>query len=646
MGRALPCRLATMVAVAIGVLVVAAPGAQAQVQPPFDAFSFTPNMQPLGFSERTIPLDDTLPGQGVFNSDLAFWGDTAVQGTYGGFRLIDVSDPADPQEIVDWDDCASGTNTAGNQGDVIIWRNLIFRSWNSPTPAPQREGQTIPVTDPARFNTPGSFCGDWPMYREPAADPLPERGQEGVHIIDISDPANPDVIGFVDTPCGSHTETLVPDLQNDRLLIYSNSSANTTFGDPTPGELPPNCRGIDIIEVPLADPASASYLRFEPAGDPDEDIEHRHSCHDTGVILGDTNMVACAGSGGPGNGASVYTMDPALGGSKEDPKWLYHKVTGGISLGHSAGFTWDGRILIVSHEPGGGSGANCEATDNPQERTWFFMDARTGASLGQFTMPRPQTNVENCTTHNWNVVPTTDGSYVMVSGNYQSGISVFDFTNPANAREIAYADPAPLVDPNPPVGIELGGDWSTYWYNGAIYESDITRGLLIWRLNDARVANARTLSHLNPQTTYTSLGKDFEVGVGGQTPTMLSLDIDGPVSLGTFVPGTTREYTATARATVTTSTGDATLSVSDKTGNDPGHLVNGTARLQQPLQVRAGNGPFGNLSSAPLDLMTFDGPVSNEAVTLGFRQSIHSSEELRSGGYHKTLTFTLSTTSP
>jgi hypothetical protein len=55
----------------------------------------------------------------------------------------------------------------------------------------------------------------------------------------------------------------------------------------------------------------------------------------------------------------------------------------------------------------------------------------------------------------------------MVSGNYQSGISVIDLTNPANAREIAYADPAPLVDPNPPVGIELGGDWSTYWYTAA-----------------------------------------------------------------------------------------------------------------------------------------------------------------------------------
>ncbi|HEV2951320.1 MAG TPA: hypothetical protein VGZ51_04365, partial [Actinomycetota bacterium] len=387
--------------------------------------------------------------------------------------------------------------------------SLIFRSWNSPTPAPRGGFNSptqpeIPVTDPLRFTQPGAFCGDWPMFREPAAPPLPERGQEGVHIIDVSDPEEPEVIGFVDTPCGSHTETLMPDLRNDRLLIYSNSSANTTFGDPAPGEIPPNCRGIDIIEVPLDDPAAASYLRFEPAGDPDEDITHRHSCHDTGVILGEANLVACTGSGGPGNGVSVFSVDPADGGSKEDPRWLYHKVTGGISLGHSASFTWDGEVLIVGHEPGGGSGANCEATDNPLERTFFFLDARTGDSLGQFTIPRPQTNVENCTTHNYNVVPTRRG-YVMVSGNYQSGISVVDFSDPGNAEEIAFADPAPLVDPNPPVGIELGGDWSTYWYDGEIYESDILRGLIVWKLNDRRVRNSIKLGRLNPQTQEFSI---------------------------------------------------------------------------------------------------------------------------------------------
>ena len=281
--------------VAIGVLAVPLLAFAGSSSGPSDAeeatatFDYTDNLDPIGYSARKVPLDNFRPRQGTFNSDLAFWGDTAVQGTYSGFRMIDIDDEDDPEVIVNWEDCASPTNTVGNQGDVIAWGrrgadrpSLIFRSWNSATPAPRGGFNSptqpeIPVTDPLRFTQPGAFCGDWPMFREPAAPPLPERGQEGVHIIDVSDPDEPEVIGFVDTPCGSHTETLVPDLRNDRLLIYSNSSANTTFGDPAPGEIPPNCRGIDIIEVPLDDPASASYLRFEPAGDPDEDIEHRHS---------------------------------------------------------------------------------------------------------------------------------------------------------------------------------------------------------------------------------------------------------------------------------------------------------------------------------------------------------------------------------
>ena len=467
--------------VAIAAMTLPLAAAAEPVADAVSTFTYTKNLHPLGYSARVVPADNAAPNDGVFNSDLAFWGNTAVQGTYAGFRLIDVEDPENPVEIIDWEDCASPNSTTGNQGDVIVWDDLIIRSWNSPAPSS------------------GSHCGDMPVA----------AGQEGVHIIDISNPLNPDVVGFVDLLCGSHTETLVPDLANDRLLVYSNSSAGTFLGGGAPPDphQPNSCRGFDIVEVPLSDPASASFLRFVPAGDPTENVEMHHPCHDTSAILGDVNLVACAGSGNSGNiegpGVAVFTIDPAEGGSKDNPKFLYYKVTGGISLGHSAAFTWDGNVLIVGHEPGGGSGANCEATDNPLERTFFFLNAQTGASIGQFTIPRPQTNVENCTTHNYNVVPT-DKRYVMVSGNYQSGISVIDLTNPAAAKEIAFADPAPLVDPNPPVGIELGGDWSSYWYNGRIYESDILRGLIIWKLSDNAVAGARKLDHLNPQTQETS----------------------------------------------------------------------------------------------------------------------------------------------
>ena len=98
-------------------------------------------------------------------------------------------------------------------------------------------------------------------------------------------------------------------------------------------------------------------------------------------------------------------------------------------------------------------------------------------------------------------MPTKAGYYATV-GSYQSGISVFDFSNPAAPKEIAYADPAPLQTEPPTTGIVLGGDWSTYWHNGTIYQSDIKRGVLSWQLNlggDATATQAN--AHLKQAST-------------------------------------------------------------------------------------------------------------------------------------------------
>jgi hypothetical protein len=98
----------------------------------------------------------------VFNSDLAFWVDHVIQGTYEGFRIIDVSSPAEPVELVNFTDCVEGLAT-GNQGDIVVWENVLVRSWNSPAPAD------------------GAECGGVPV------PPF----EEGVHIFDIGDPTEP-----------------------------------------------------------------------------------------------------------------------------------------------------------------------------------------------------------------------------------------------------------------------------------------------------------------------------------------------------------------------------------------------------------------------------------------------------------------------
>ena len=141
--------------------------------------------------------------------------------------------------------------------------------------------------------------------------------------------------------------------------------------------------------------------------------------------------------------------------------------------------------------------------------------------------------------------------------------------------------------------------------------------------------------------------------VSGTVPPTLSLAIGPPASFGAFTPGVARTYEAATTANVVSSAGDAVLSVADPSSTATGHLVNGTFSLPQPLQARARNAAdtgtaYNNVGSAatPLNLLAYDGPVSNDAVSLQFRQSIAANDPLRTGTYSKTLTFTLSTTSP
>jgi hypothetical protein len=180
----------------------------------------------------------------------------------------------------------------------------------------------------------------------------------------------------------------------------------------------------------------------------------------------------------------------------------------------------------------------------------------------------------------------------------------------------------------------------------------MVRGLIVWKLNDARVAGARAQSHLNPQTMYTSLKSLGVPGdVSGTVPATLSLSIGVPASFGAFTPGVSRDYTTALAANVISTAGDATLTVHDASGTAARHLVNGSFVLPQALQAMATSaggtgGAFAPLGAAPTSLLSYAGPVSNDAVTIGLKQSVGSSDPLRTGRYSKTLTFTLSTTTP
>jgi hypothetical protein len=461
-------RLAVIVGCTVGFLVSAATAAADHATRP------TENLQALGHSPHPATFFGVPATERNVNSDIAFWGNLVFNGNYDGFRIIK-NRPRNPKEI-------SWTRCGGDQGDIVVWQHILVRSWNSPAPA-------------------GRTCD---------GQPVPE-GFEGFHVFDITDVRDPELIGSVELSarpeadafgCGSHTATLVPDLDNDRLLIY-----NQTSGGP--------CPFVGIVEVPLDDPAAADHLSDVP-------LMEAGAAHDSGAILGDVNLLAVAAH----DHTNVYDIgeNEHPGGSLAEPVFLYTITEPGVcnepgtdpqrpcnGNWHSASFTWDGEVIILGWEPGGGSQPECEATDPDVKKSAFFYDADTGEKLGQWTLPRPQSAVENCTIHNYNIVPTRDGRYIMVGGHYQAGTWVVDFTNPAQPKTLGWSDPPPLPQVTDPTGAlvnELGGAWSSYWYNGRIYESDITKGLNVFRYTGKETRSAMRLPHLNPQTQEQSIMGD------------------------------------------------------------------------------------------------------------------------------------------
>ncbi|MEH1128205.1 hypothetical protein [Micromonospora sp. CPCC 206061] len=423
----------------------------------------TRNMHALGHSPHPATFLGEPDGVRHVNSDLAFWGDLIFHGNYDGFRIIK-NLPGHPWQIVH-------QRCNGDQGDIFVWDDILVRSWNSKkTVARDCDGQSVPA------------------------------GWEGVHVFDISNLRNPELVAAVSLPCGSHTLTGARD--GSRLIVYSNNSSSTGCVDGTRANDDPVGDFIDVIEVPLVNPAAANLLRREPLAGPLTDV--RTGCHDAGLILGRVNLLACASA----DAINVYDVgvNATPGGSLADPSFLYVISEPGVGQAgtngrwHSASFAWDGKVIVAGWEPGGGSEPECQSTDPAVDKSAFFYDARTGAKLGQWTLPRPQDGeAENCTIHNYNVVPLRSGRYVLVSGNYQAGTWITDFTDPAGPVTLGWSDPPAITPP------DLGGAWSSYWYNNFLYESSITEGVNVYRFSSGALASAIRLPYLNPQTQSFSL---------------------------------------------------------------------------------------------------------------------------------------------
>ena len=326
----------------------------------------------------------------------------------------------------------------------------------------------------------------------------------GIRIFDITDIGHPRYVTNVQTCRGSHTHTVVTDPNdNANVYIYVSGSAPVRSPSELPGcssgllEEDPNTAlfRIEVIKVPLAAPEQAAIVSSPRIfGDLTAPARHAETPADLAARAqrpGGPRPVI--GRGGPTQCHDI-TVYPALGlaggacggyGLLLDihdvahPKRIGAVADSNFSFWHSATFNNDGSKILFSDEWGGGASPRCRVTDKHE---WgadaiFTLVDRTMTFQSYYKMSAPQTPFENCVAHNGSLIPIP-GRDVMVQAWYQGGISVFDWTDAAHPKEIAYFDRGPMDSTK----LVDGGSWSAYWYNGYIVSSEISRGLDIYEL--------------------------------------------------------------------------------------------------------------------------------------------------------------------
>ena len=403
------------------------------------------------------------------NTDMAFSGDLLVAGNYHGFNVYRLGDDGIPQ-------LASSIVCPGGQGDVSIAGDLLLMS----------------VQDSRARKD----CG-----LQGIESNISDERFRGLRIFDISDVTRPRQVGQVQTCRGSHTHSIVS-ADDQRLVVYNSGTSYVRDDRELPGCFE---RGgdntalfsIDVIEIPLADPAAARIVdsprifaqdgriaglwRGGDHGEGTQDTRVTDQCHDI-TVFPSLNLAAGACSG---NGIILDISDPMK------PERIDDVTDKGFAYWHSATFNNDGTKVLFTDEWGGGGRPRCQAGD---PRDWG-ADAIYSLKDGQlsfeslYKLPAPQSDKENCVAHNGSIIPVP-GRDIFVQAWYQGGISVIDFTDAANPIEIAYFDRGPVDEDQ----LITGGYWSAYWYNGRIYATEIARGLDVFALEPSEFLTAEEIA--------------------------------------------------------------------------------------------------------------------------------------------------------
>jgi hypothetical protein len=469
--------------------------------------------------------------KGITNSDLAFLGHYAIQGNYNGYQVWDISDPSHPA-------LTEGFVCPASQSDVSVYRNLLFVSGEGLSG--RLDCGTAGVKDTVSTERlRGLRIFDISDIHHPrnVGNVQTCRGSH-THTV-LVDPKDPDnVYVYISGSAGVRSPSELPgcsrampeDDPNTALfrievikvplahpeqaaIVSSPRIFNGLAAPPRHGEMPDDIaaaakaaadararglytvtlRGMEMVLPPrftaalldsvvkarngTGEPTAADSAALRQAlpdifakmigdsGPPRGPTQ----CHDITVYP----AIGLAGGACEGYGFLIDIHDPA------NPVRVAQVSDSNFSYWHSATFNNDGTKILFSDEWGGGGQPKCRVTD---KKEWgadalFTIENREMQFQNYYKMPVPQTPQENCVAHNGSMIPIP-GRDVMVQSWYQGGVSVFDWTDAAHPREIAFFDRGP-VDSTRMVG---AGTWSAYWYNGVIVSSEIARGLDVFEL--------------------------------------------------------------------------------------------------------------------------------------------------------------------
>jgi hypothetical protein len=494
----------------------------------------------------------------VTNSDLAFNGHYAIQGNYNGWQIWDISNPKKPN-LTDAYVCPA------SQSDVSTYKNLLFVSGenlsarldcgtegieDSVSTERLRGIRIFDITDISHPRNVGNvqtcrgshthsllvdpkdpdnvyvyISGSSPVRSSnelpgcTAAMPKKDPNSAWFRIEVIKVPlAHPEQAKIVSSPRifndlvapPKHGQTPTDSVENAKKLAEAKASGGFVITIHGHEEvLNPHAAEYLLDSTVKARGGSGQATSSDSAalrqalpgivatfmGTQPDSGSGPTQCHDITLYP----AIGRAGGACEGYGLLLDITDPA------HPKRLAAVSDSNFSYWHSATFNNTGSKILFSDEWGGGGQPKCRKTD-PREwgadAIFTIVNRQQMQFQSYYKLPAPQTAQENCVAHNGSLIPIP-GRDVMVQAWYQGGLSVFDWTDAKHPKEIAFFDRGPVNAEE----MASGGYWSTYWYNGYIYGSEISRGLDVFELqpsgfltqNEIDAAKSVKLDYFNTQ---------------------------------------------------------------------------------------------------------------------------------------------------